>query len=708
MLYLPGPPALSSFRLQKLLDEIRTQLSRVLSLTARFVHFVHLSDSNRSLTEVEQARLAAILDYGEGGGDDSGYASLSPMRVEYVHPTVPADEGAKGQLILVAPRPGTVSPWSSKASDIARHCGFTAIARIERGIAFHVDTDDGAPVTGEALEAIEALLHDPMTQAVFHDFHGIDALFAHADPAPLRRITLSGQDGKDSDRRLAALEAANHDLGLALSHDEIGYLADGFARLGRDPSDVELMMFAQVNSEHCRHKIFNAGWVIDGVSQEHSLFGMIRHTYANARDNSHILGAYADNSAVMQGDPNTDRTETAAGARLFYPDPASRCYGYMPGDAHILMKVETHNHPTAISPYPGAATGSGGEIRDEAATGRGARAKAGLTGFSVSNLRIPGFEQPWEKDWGKPARIASALGIMREAPIGAAGFNNEFGRPALLGYFRTFEASITNSVTDGGQEIRGYHKPIMIAGGMGNIRAEQITKRELPADAPIIVLGGPAMLIGLGGGAASSVTSGATKAALDFASVQRDNPEMQRRCQEVIDRCWQMGESNPILSVHDVGAGGLSNALPELVHGGGRGGHFELRAIPNDDPGMSPLALWCNESQERYVLAVVPQQLDLFLDLCQKERCPCAVVGKTTEALHLRLADDFASQHHDGKVTHHAALPIDISLDFLLGNPPRMVRDVTRISSASQRDAGAGAPPRERPKKRPDEEFTLH
>ncbi|VFM97631.1 MAG: phosphoribosylformylglycinamidine synthase [Candidatus Kentron sp. G] len=742
ILSLPGPPALSSFRLQKLLEEIRAQVPQVSSLTARFVHFARLAAPDRLLAEEEQARLGAILDYGSGDEIDG----------------LPFPERSSDRLVLVAPRPGTVSPWSSKASDIARQCGLAAIGRIERGIAFYVGLQDHESVTGQMWDAIRALLHDPMTQAVFRDFDGVDSLFSRADPAPLGRIALSGREGEEPVQAFSALDRANRELGLALSPDEIRYLADGFAGLGRDPSDVELMMFAQVNSEHCRHKVFNAGWVINGTPREDTLFGMIRRTYTNAADNSHILGAYADNSAVMRsaitpgdtgdmgglGDPGGDYpvrydvpgAETAPGwlgtrepqirylsdnepmaqatappgegpvvpglsrpcaKTLFCPDPVSRRYGYAPGETHILMKVETHNHPTAISPYPGAATGSGGEIRDEAATGRGARAKAGLTGFSVSNLRIPGFEQPWEKDWGKPARIASAFRIMQEGPIGAAAFNNEFGRPALLGYFRTFEAlvpQVTNTSLDnrqksvdrsedcnrrtspGAAQIRGYHKPIMIAGGMGTIRDEQVKKRDLPAGAPIVVLGGPAMLIGLGGGAASSLASGTAKESLDFASVQRDNPEMQRRCQEVIDRCWQMGEINPILSVHDVGAGGLSNALPELVHGGGRGGRFDLRAIPNDDPGMSPLALWCNESQERYVLAIAPQRLEPFLDLCRKERCPWAVVGETTEALHLTLTDSLHAGAANGRADDP---PIDISLDFLFGNPPRMVRDVRRI-----------------------------
>lgn len=603
--------------------------------------------------------MRSILDYGAHDDEPDAPVNSDP-----------------DQSVLIAPRPGTVSPWSSKASDIAHHCGLSAISRIERGTVFYLDTEDHAPIGGQSLAEIAALLHDPMTQAVFPDLTGIHALFRHRAPTPLQSIPLSDNGQGGPDRGIATLEAANRDLGLALDKEEIAYLANGFAELGRDPTDVELMMFAQVNSEHCRHKIFNSSWVLDGAPQTHSLFHMIKGTHADAPGKDHILSAYADNAAVMRGMPGEQ-----GGAR-FCPHPESRRYGSVPSDLHILMKVETHNHPTAISPYPGAATGSGGEIRDEAATGRGARAKAGLTGFSVPNLRIPGLVQPWEQDFGKPSRIASALSIMLEAPIGAAGFNNEFGRPALLGYFRTLETLVTDH--RGHTEIRGYHKPIMVAGGMGNIDAEQIAKRPLPADAPVVVLGGPAMLIGLGGGAASSVASGTARESLDFASVQRENPEMQRRCQEVIDRCWQMEKDNPILSIHDVGAGGLSNAVPELIHGGGKGGRFELRAIPNDDPGMSPLALWCNESQERYVLALEPARLEQFLHLCRVERCPYAVLGRTTDELHLVLTDTLAEDS--------AHPPIDIPLSFLFGDPPRMVRNATRPPPQSVKTPGAMSP----------------
>ena len=439
-------------------------------------------------------------------------------------------------------------------------------------------------------------------------------------------------------------------MGLALSDDEIDYLVESFQSLGRNPTDVELMMFAQANSEHCRHKIFNAAWVIDGVPREHSLFSMIRNT--TERSPEGVLSAYKDNAAVIAG----------RRGRRFMPDPHTGAYGHTSEAIHLLMKVETHNHPTAISPDPGAATGSGGEIRDEGATGRGAKPKAGLCGFSVSNLRIPGFEQPWERDHGKPDRIVSALEIMLEGPIGSAAFNNEFGRPNLCGYFRTFEDSVPGP---DGEELRGYHKPIMLAGGLGNIREQHIEKRSFPAETPLVVLGGPAMLIGLGGGAASSMASGASAEDLDFASVQRANAEMERRCQEVIDRCWARGEANPILFIHDVGAGGLSNALPELVHDAGRGGRFELRAVPNDDRGMSPMEIWCNESQERYVMAIDAERLDEFTAICERERCPCAVAGYATEEENLVLGDG-----------HFENNPIDMAMPLLFGKPPRMLRDV--------------------------------
>ncbi|MCB1772466.1 MAG: phosphoribosylformylglycinamidine synthase [Gammaproteobacteria bacterium] len=623
MLTLRGAPALSDFRLGKLQDRLRDVFGRELSLYAEFVHFV---DVDLPLPADQRDVLERLLQYG-------------PMRDR---------QQDRGSLFLVVPRPGTISPWSSKATDIAHNCGLHGLRRIERGIAYWVG---GMAEDADTRSTIAGLLHDRMTQSVWHDFDEAARLFVHAAPAPLTRVGVI-DGGRD------ALVAANGELGLALSDDEIDYLVENFVALGRDPSDVELMMFAQANSEHCRHKIFNASWTIDGDEQPSSLFGMIRNTTDQSPVD--VLSAYKDNAAVIAG------TE---GYR-FYPDPETAVYGRHDEQIHILMKVETHNHPTAISPDPGAATGAGGEIRDEGATGIGAKPKAGLCGFSVSDLRIPGSEQPWEEDFGRPSRIVSALDIMLEGPIGAAAFNNEFGRPNLLGYFRCYEESVPGAE---GDELRGYHKPIMLAGGLGNIRADHVEKAGFPPGTPLIVLGGPAMLIGLGGGAASSMASGASAEDLDFASVQRANPEMERRCQEVIDRCWQRREHNPILFIHDVGAGGLSNALPELVHDAGRGGRFELRDVPSDDPGMSPMEVWCNESQERYVLAVAAEQLAEFEAICARERCPYAVVGHATEAQQLQLGD----RHFDAK-------PIDMPMSLLFGKPPRMHRDVVSVAPALQ------------------------
>ena len=575
MLILRGAPALSDFRLQKILNRLVPVAGPGVRVSAEFVHFV---DVDADLGDAAAGVLQRLLEYGPAHGEP----------------------GEDGQLFLVVPRPGTISPWSSKATDIAHNCGLSEIRRIERGIAYWVGAGDHVGVA-----AIAAQLHDRMTQVVLQDLDSAAVLFRHAEPRPFRQVDVL-QGGR------TALLAANSELGLALSDDEVDYLVESFSALHRNPSDVELMMFAQANSEHCRHKIFNASWTIDGEAQPHSLFAMIRNTTEKSPDD--VLSAYKDNAAVIRG---------SEGYR-FYPDPLTGAYGRHDEDIHILMKVETHNHPTAISPDPGAATGAGGEIRDEGATGVGAKPKAGLCGFSVSNLRIPGAVQPWEEDFGKPGRIVSALDIMLEGPIGAAAFNNEFGRPNLLGYFRTFEEKVPAAQ---GDELRGYHKPIMLAGGLGNIRAGHVEKKAFPAGTPLIVLGGPAMLIGLGGGAASSMASGTSAEDLDFASVQRANPEMERRCQEVIDRCWQRGGDNPILFIHDVGAGGLSNALPELVHDGERGGRFELREVPNDDLGMSPMEIWCNESQERYVLAVARDRLAAFEAICERERCPYAVVG---------------------------------------------------------------------------------
>ncbi|NEX20443.1 phosphoribosylformylglycinamidine synthase [Thiorhodococcus mannitoliphagus] len=621
MLVLRGAPAISEFRLQKLADRLSEQTGAQVQPYAEYVHFAQLS---AELSEQERGVLERLLRYG---------------------PSLPS-HAPEGALILVVPRPGTISPWSSKATDIAHNCGLAAVARLERGVAYYLSTS-GDVLAGEGLETAAALLHDRMTQVALFDMESASHLFDAAEPRPLGRVDVLG-GGRP------ALAAANLELGLALSDGEIDYLVDSFSRLRRNPTDVELMMFAQANSEHCRHKIFNADWVIDGERQERSLFAMIRNTTEKAPKG--VLSAYKDNAAVLEG----------WDGRRFMPCPESGVYGESEEEIHLLIKVETHNHPTAIAPDPGAATGSGGEIRDEGATGQGAKPKAGLCGFSVSNLRIPGAEQPWEQDHGKPDRIVSALDIMLEGPIGAAAFNNEFGRPNLAGYFRTYEQLVPSA--GGMAELRGYHKPIMLAGGLGNIRAEHVEKGEFPAGTPLVVLGGPAMLIGLGGGAASSMTSGTSAEDLDFASVQRANPEMQRRCQEVIDRCWARGAENPILFIHDVGAGGLSNALPELVHDGGRGGRFGLREIPNDDPGMSPMEIWCNEAQERYVLAVAAERLDVFKTLCERERCPYAVVGQATEEAHLRLED-----------AHFQDRPIDMPLSLLLGKPPKMLRDVARV-----------------------------
>jgi phosphoribosylformylglycinamidine synthase len=548
---------------------------------------------------------------------------------------LPAPPG--GELLLVTPRLGTISPWSSKATDIARNCGFATVKRIERGTAFHVS---GAIGGEREKSALATRLHDRMTESVLDSIDAARALFHHVAPQPLTTVDLLA-GGRD------ALVKANVELGLALSADEIDYLTENFGKLGRNPTDVELMMFAQANSEHCRHKIFNASWTVDGADQPLSLFGMIRETHKAHPEGTVV--AYSDNAAVIEG----------AAIRRFYPR-AGGGYEYGEETTHILAKVETHNHPTAISPFPGAATGSGGEIRDEGATGRGSKPKAGLCGFSVSDLRIPGYQQPWESGYGKPERIASALDIMIEGPIGAAAFNNEFGRPNLAGYFRSFEQEFNG-------EMRGYHKPIMIAGGLGNIAADHAFKIRFPAGSLLIQLGGPGMLIGLGGGAASSMATGANTADLDFASVQRGNPEIQRRAQEVIDRCWQQGDSNPILAIHDVGAGGISNAMPELAHDAGCGAVFDLRALPSEEPGMSPREIWSNEAQERYVLAIAPERLEEFSALCERERCPFAVLGVATDDGRLTVKDDFFGNK-----------PVDMPMEVLLGKAPKLHRDARR------------------------------
>ncbi|MFV9668701.1 phosphoribosylformylglycinamidine synthase [Pantoea sp. KXB25] len=625
---LRGSPALSAFRVNKLLTRFQDAHLPVSDIYAEYIHF---ADVSTPLSADEQSRLQRLLKYG---------------------PSL-AEHAPQGRLLLVTPRPGTISPWSSKATDIAHNCGLPQVRRLERGLAFYVQ----APQLTEAQwQTLGTLLHDRMMETVFSDLAQAEQLFAHHTPQPVKSVDLLGE-GRE------ALVQANTALGLALADDEIDYLVAAFTALGRNPNDIELYMFAQANSEHCRHKIFNADWVIDGEKQPKSLFKMIKNTMEQTPD--YVLSAYKDNAAVMEGSE----------VGRFFADAGENEYHWHQEAAHILMKVETHNHPTAISPWPGAATGSGGEIRDEGATGRGSKPKAGLVGFSVSDLRIPGFEQPWEEDFGKPVRIVSALEIMTEGPLGGAAFNNEFGRPALNGYFRTYEEQVTSH---NGTELRGYHKPIMLAGGIGNIRADHVQKGEISVGAKLVVLGGPAMNIGLGGGAASSMASGQSDADLDFASVQRDNPEMERRCQEVIDRCWQLGDKNPILFIHDVGAGGLSNAMPELVSDGGRGGRFNLRDILSDEPGMSPLEVWCNESQERYVMAVAPDQLAQFEAICQRERAPFAVIGEATEELHLSLED-----------SHFGNKPIDMPLDVLLGKTPKMTRDVVTLQAqgeALQRD----------------------
>ena len=622
MLILRGAPALSSFRTQKLLNTLKQQVPAVTGISSEFVHFANVL---APLSDAQTKVLQQLLTYG---------------------PKIEGEVDHDGELFLVVPRLGTISPWASKATDIAKNTGLDSIKRVERGVAYYVQ---GAFSAADRA-AVTAILHDRMVETVFDRLEAAEQIFSAQEPSVQTSVDILG-GGRD------ALAAANKSLGLALAEDEIDYLVDAFKSLGRNPVDVELMMFAQANSEHCRHKIFNASWTIDGVEQERSLFKMIRNTNEVSGDN--VLSAYSDNAAVVVGHE----------AGRFYPNPETKAYEYTQQPIHLLMKVETHNHPTAISPFSGAGTGSGGEIRDEGAVGRGSKPKVGLTGFTVSNLQIPDFVQPWELShgeggYGKPGRIVTALDIMIDGPLGGAAFNNEFGRPNICGYFRTFEEDF-----DG--ERRGYHKPIMLAGGYGNIKAEHIEKPPFKAGSKLVVLGGPAMLIGLGGGAASSMASGSSSEDLDFASVQRQNPEMERRCQEVIDACWQQGDKNPIAFIHDVGAGGLSNAFPELVKDGGTGGKFELRNVPNDEPGMSPLAIWCNESQERYVLAIKPEDLARFEAICRRERAPYAVVGEATDEKHLTLND----KHFDAK-------PVDLPMSVLFGKPPKMHRVAEKHKAA--------------------------
>ncbi len=630
-----GGNALSSFRTLTLLSRLRGVNARISSVHAQHVHWV---SSDATLTSDAQAKLEGLLHYGDA----------------YAGPE--ASTNGIG-LVVVAPRLGTVSPWASKATDIAHNCGL-AINRIERVTEYRLGTKSGLfggakPLTADELQAVCALLHDRMTESVLLQRADAAHLFDAQSAQPMAHVDVLGS-GR------AALNSANISHGLALSMDEIDYLVDAFTALKRNPTDVELMMFAQANSEHCRHKIFNANFTIDGVAQEKSMFGMIRNSHALAPQ--HTVIAYSDNSSVMEGGP-TERWLPQGYTNA--PPYAARIEL-----VHVLMKVETHNHPTAISPFPGAATGAGGEIRDEGATGRGSKPKAGLTGFSVSNLHLPGLSEPWEQQpVGKPEHIASALQIMIDGPLGGAAFNNEFGRPNLAGYFRVYEQRVDADVSEGAEHItRGYHKPIMIAGGLGSISASQTDKIAFPAGTLLIHLGGPGMRIGMGGSAASSMAAGANALQLDFDSVQRGNPEIQRRAQEVINHCWSLGSMNPVLAIHDVGAGGISNAFPELVDGAGRGAVFDLSQVPLEETGLAPKEIWCNESQERYVLAVHADLLPVFKAMCERERCPFAVVGVATEAAQLVLTDPATKQ-----------TPIDMPMNVLLGKPPKMHRDVARV-----------------------------
>ncbi len=626
MLSLPGSAALSPFRIEKIQKTLSEVCPNITHLYAQFWHFVWLNQSD-SLSALQQETLKQILTYGP---------SLQT-------------EAPTGSYFLVLPRIGTISPWASRATDIVRHCGLPQVQRVERGVAYYLQTKNGQPLTETERLAVLPVIHDRMTEGVFAQLQDAEKLYHTDSPAPLCTVDIL-QGGK------AALQTANAELGLALSADEVDYLYENFSKIKRNPTDVELMMFAQANSEHCRHKIFNADWVIDGQVQDRSLFAMIRNTHQLNPGGTVV--AYSDNSSIVAGQ--------AAGVttKRFYPS-ADGAYRYIDEEMHYLMKVETHNHPTAISPFAGAATGAGGEIRDEGATGSGSKPKAGLSGFSVSNLNIPNFQQPWEREaYGKPSRIASALQIMVDGPLGGAAYSNEFGRPNIAGYFRTFEQASVDA--NGQPEMRGYHKPIMLAGGIGNISAKHAKKNPIPAGAALIQLGGPAMLIGLGGSAASSMDTGSNVENLDFDSVQRGNPELERRAQEVIDRCWQLGDANPILSIHDVGAGGISNAFPELVNDAGVGAIFQLRDVHNEEPGMSPRELWSNEAQERYVMAIAQADLPRFKAICERERCPYAVVGIATAERHLTVAD-----------SHFANKPVDMELSVLLGKPPKMTRDVT-------------------------------
>ena len=624
LLHFEGGDALPAFRAQALLARLQAACPRITTVAARFVHWVGF-DSAPARAELD--KLQGLLSYGDA----------------YAGP-------AAGELVVVMPRLGTVSPWASKAGDIARNCGLV-VHRIERVTEFRLGLKGGLfgaakPLSADERATVAALLHDRMTESVAFERHAAEHLFDPQPAPPLAHVDVLGA-GR------GALATANGEFGLALSDDEIDYLVDAFTKLGRNPSDVELMMFAQANSEHCRHKIFNAEFTIDGQKQPLSMFGMIRHTEKTSPQ--HTIVAYNDNAAVMEGGP----------AERWLPQGFTNApaYGARDDTVHVLMKVETHNHPTAISPFPGASTGAGGEIRDEGATGRGARPKAGLTGFSVSNLHLPDTNEPWERDpVGKPEHIASPLQIMTEGPLGGAAFNNEFGRPNLGGYFRVFDQTVAGV-------RRGYHKPIMIAGGLGSISDSQVKKLPFGAGTLLVQLGGPGMRIGMGGGAASSMAAGANTAALDFDSVQRGNPEIQRRAQEVINHCWALGEKNPVVAIHDVGAGGISNAFPELVDGAGMGATFDLRKVPLEESGLAPKEAWCNESQERYVLAVNPDLMPLFELMCTRERCPFAVVGVATADTELVLEDGPGGER-----------VIDMPMEVLLGKPPKMHRVVERVT----------------------------
>ena len=642
MLIIPGGRAISEFRKEKILGLILKAGPNCRSVDAKFVYF---ADVKRELDAREQGILAQLLnaaDFIEHPGTDN-----------------------PSQTRTVIPRLGTISPWATKATDIFHRCGLEQVNRIERGTRWRFAVSGNPQISNEILAGT---VYDPMTESILDDQRDAEKLFATDKPTPLAVIDLLGGG-------LKALKAANEEFGFALSDAEQRYLVKRFTSLGRNPTDVELMMFAQVNSEHCRHKIFNADWDIDSVAQAHSLFAMIRHTHAQSRAGT--LSAYDDNAAVLEG----SMAERLAADGDGHGDGHSYRFQWEP--VHFTAKVETHNHPTAISPSPGASTGCGGEIRDEGATGRGGKPKAGLVGYSVSHLRLPDLPQPWEATCemtceateNKPERIASPLRIMLEGPIGAAAFNNEFGRPSIAGYFRSFEQVDCQSGSNGSVRY-GYHKPIMLAGGLGNIRPGHVKKLNIPDGAPIVVLGGPAMLIGLGGGAASSVASGTGSEELDFASVQRGNLEMQRRCQEVIDACCAAGADNPILSIHDVGAGGLCNALPELVHDSDCGGHFELRNILNDEPGMSPMQIWCNESQERYVLAIAPARFAEFEKICRRERCLYAQVGYASAAQNLIVRDRHFADDDTAR-----AKPIDLPMEVLFGLPPKMKRNAVAVAT---------------------------